>query len=298
MLRDAREARGIPLDQAERETRIRAKYISAIEDDKPAILPGPVYARGFVRNYAAYLGVDVDEALELFDEQSQPTRNKIRAARGEPIPAKKEKSDAKKYSIQPLSKDPIDTRVRYGSSYIAVSLLALPLIILFYYVYSVYAGPNREVPIATPVSRPPTVTIMPLPSVVAGGVVTGTGDFQTPTTYVPQSPGVAQPTTAVGGPGVQPTSELQAGDTITVQVDITRDAWMRVLVDGVQQYNGTLAKGATRKWTGDKSVRIRTGRADSVTVTVNSSNRGLMGSPNNLIVEKEWSSDGTEKLIR
>lgn len=295
MLRDAREARGIPLDQAERETRIRAKYISAIEDDKPAILPGPVYARGFVRNYAAYLGVDVNEALELFDEQSQPTRNKIRAARGEPIPAKKETPGSKKYSIQPLSKDPIDTRVRYGSSYIAVSLLALPLIILFYYVYSVYAGPNREVPIATPVLRPPTVAVMLLPSVVAGGVLTGTGDFNTPTVHIPQSPGVPQPTDAAGG---QPTSELQAGDNITVQVDITRDAWMRVFVDGVQQYNGTLAKGSTRKWTGKNSVRIHTGRADSVTVTVNSSNRGPMGSPNNLIVIKEWNRDGTEKLIR
>ncbi len=136
---------------------------------------------------------------------------------------------------------------------------------------------------------------MPLPSGVAGGVITGTGDFNTPTIYVPQSPGVPPPTTIAGGP---PTSELQAGDTITVQVDITRDAWMRVLVDGVQQYNGTLAKGSTRKWEGKRSVRIRTGRADSVTVTVNTSNRGLMGGPNNLIVEKEWSSDGTEKLIR
>lgn len=298
MLRDAREGKGIPLDQAERETRIRAKYISAIEDDKPAILPGPVYARGFVRNYAAYLGVDVSEALELFDEQSQPTRNKIRAARGEPIPPKKETSASKKYSIQPLSKDPIDTRVRYGSSYIAVSLLALPLIIAFYFVYSAYAGRSHEVPIATPVVRPPTVTVMALPSIIAGGSITGTGDFNTPTTYVPQSPGVPQPTTVAGGQPGEPTSELQVGDNITVQVDITRDAWMRVLVDGVQQYNGTLAKGSTRKWEGKRTVRIRTGRADSVTVTVNNSNRGLMGGPNSLIVEKEWSRDGTEKLIR
>ena len=295
MLRDAREARGIALEQAERETRIRAKYISAIEDDKPAILPGPVYARGFVRNYAAYLGVDVNEALELFDEQSQPTRNKIRVARGEPIPPKKEVPASKKYSIQPLSKDPIDTRVRYGTSYIAVSLLALPLIILFYYVYSVYAGPNREVPIATPAAKPPTVTAMAIPSVVAGGVITGTGDFNTPTVYVPQSPGVPEPTSVAGS---EPTSELQAGDSISVEVEVNRDAWMRVLVDGVQEYNGTLAKGTTRKWTGKNSVRIRTGRADSVTITVNGNNRGLLGSPNNLIVEKEWNSDGTEKLIR
>src|SRR5439155_18581165 len=103
LLRDAREARGISLAEAERDTKIRAKYISALEGDNPAGLPGPVYARGFLRNYAAYLGVDPDKALALYEQESQPTRNKIKAARGE-LPAQKRGAGGiETINIHPLS---------------------------------------------------------------------------------------------------------------------------------------------------------------------------------------------------
>lgn len=298
-LRDARQARGISLETAERETKIRAKYISALEDDNLAGLPGPVYARGFLRNYAAYLGLDPDAAIDMFDNQSQPTRNKIRAARGEPVPRSKTRGD--KINIQPLSPEPIDTRVRFGSSYIAISLLALPLIIAFYFIYSAYAGRNREtLPIdTTALSRPPTLTAMPIPSLVAGGL--GGGEYQTPTTYVPQTPGevITSTLTATSTLAIADTSPTArpAGDEVTVKVVTTRDAWLRVLVDGVQQYNGTLPKGSTRQWTGDEIIRIRTGRADSVQVTVNGEDIGLMGDPDNLIVEKEWDRSSQERVI-
>jgi cytoskeleton protein RodZ len=297
MLRDAREARGISLADAERETKIRQKYISALEDDKLASLPSPVHARGFLRNYAAYLGIDPNEATELFEEQSQPTRTKIRAARGEPVVRSKERIDTEKISIQPLSPEPIDTRVRYGISYIAVSLLALPLIIAFYFIYSAYAGRSREVPIPTVAPRPATVTPLPTMSVLVSG---GTGEFNTPTVFVPPTPGgtiALQPITSTVGTA-QASPSAQAANSVAVKVVTTRDAWMRVLVDGVQQFSGTLPKGASRQWTGRNTVRIRTGRADSVQVIVNGADKGLMGDRNNLIVEKEWNPAGEERIIQ
>lgn len=292
MLRDAREARGISLVDAERETKIRQKHISAIEDDKLALLPGPVYARGFLRNYAAYLGLDPDEVMDIFDQQTQPTRQKIRAARGEPVhKAKGRKGD--KISINPLSPEPIDTRVRYASSYIAISLLALPLIIAFYFVYSAYAGRNTSPPIPTTQVRPPTVTPLKTIPVIVGAP--SSGDANTPTVHVPTTPGTAETTTS---PTAAPTTPIEARESIEVKITTTRDAWMRVLVDGVQQYSGTIAKGQTREWKGKETIRIRTGRADSVKVVVNGTDRGLLGDRDNLIVEKEWNRSGKERTIR
>ena len=66
MLRDAREARGISLVEAERETKIRQKYLAALEDDDIAALPGPLYARGFLRSYAGYLGLDPGQLMPFF----------------------------------------------------------------------------------------------------------------------------------------------------------------------------------------------------------------------------------------
>lgn len=63
-LRDARETKGVDLFRVERDTKIRSKYLAALEDGDFADLPGDVYARGFLRNYAAYLGLDADEIEE------------------------------------------------------------------------------------------------------------------------------------------------------------------------------------------------------------------------------------------
>jgi cytoskeletal protein RodZ len=59
----AREARGIDLLRAERETKIRRAYLAALERGDFAALPGAVYVRGFLRNYAQYLGLDPEEAV-------------------------------------------------------------------------------------------------------------------------------------------------------------------------------------------------------------------------------------------
>jgi cytoskeletal protein RodZ len=63
-LRDARENKGIDLFRAERDTKIRSKFLAALEDGDFTDLPGDVYTRGFIRNYATYLGLDADEIEE------------------------------------------------------------------------------------------------------------------------------------------------------------------------------------------------------------------------------------------
>ncbi|MBU1878829.1 MAG: helix-turn-helix domain-containing protein, partial [Chloroflexi bacterium] len=62
----ARENKQVTLRQAERDTRIRLKYLQALEDQDMASLPPEVYVKGFVRNYASYLGLDPNEMLTLY----------------------------------------------------------------------------------------------------------------------------------------------------------------------------------------------------------------------------------------
>lgn len=65
-LQRARQAKGITIEDAERVTRIPRKYIEALELENYGILPAPVYARGFLRSYAGYLGLDPKELLPFF----------------------------------------------------------------------------------------------------------------------------------------------------------------------------------------------------------------------------------------
>ncbi len=66
---DARNTRGITLDEAERATKIRRKYLEAIEAGDFAQLPDGPPGRGFVKNYARYLGLDPEAAIKLFEAE-------------------------------------------------------------------------------------------------------------------------------------------------------------------------------------------------------------------------------------
>ncbi len=76
-LREARESQGISISQAAVETRILQRYLVALEDGDYQHLPGDVYARGFIRNYADYLSSPADELIELYRRErgmSEPIR--------------------------------------------------------------------------------------------------------------------------------------------------------------------------------------------------------------------------------
>jgi cytoskeleton protein RodZ len=59
-LREARERQGLEYPEIELATKIRAKYIRALEEEDFTSIPGDAYIRGFLRTYAEYLGLDGD----------------------------------------------------------------------------------------------------------------------------------------------------------------------------------------------------------------------------------------------
>ena len=65
-LQRARQARGLTLEEVERDTRISCRYLQALENENFGLLPAPVYARGFLRTYARYLGLEPANLLPLF----------------------------------------------------------------------------------------------------------------------------------------------------------------------------------------------------------------------------------------
>ena len=78
-LRDARDRQGLDFPELEQITKIRPKYLRALEDERFDILPAPTYVRGFLRSYAEALGLDgqpfVDEYNSRFAiEEDAPVR--------------------------------------------------------------------------------------------------------------------------------------------------------------------------------------------------------------------------------
>lgn len=63
-LKKAREYRNLTIEKAAEATRIRQGYLRALEDDDYSTMPSPVHARGFLRNYAQYLNLDLEQMVE------------------------------------------------------------------------------------------------------------------------------------------------------------------------------------------------------------------------------------------
>ncbi|HEX5468826.1 MAG TPA: RodZ domain-containing protein [Gaiellaceae bacterium] len=91
-LREARLRQGYELPRVEADTKIRAKYLRALEEEKFAVLPGETYVKGFLRTYAEYLGLDgqlyVDEFNSRFtrdDEPLVPERPRRQAVRSRAV---------------------------------------------------------------------------------------------------------------------------------------------------------------------------------------------------------------------
>jgi hypothetical protein len=86
-LREARLRQGLELPEIEQSTKIRGKYLRALEEEQFEVLPAQTYVKGFLRSYADYLGLDgqlyVDEFNsryvrgELEDEEERQYKPRI-----------------------------------------------------------------------------------------------------------------------------------------------------------------------------------------------------------------------------
>lgn len=85
-LREARTRRKLDLVEVEAAIKIRVRYLQAIENEEWGALPGSAYARGFVRTYAYYLGLDGERLADDYARSAAPSGERV-PRRVEPVPS-------------------------------------------------------------------------------------------------------------------------------------------------------------------------------------------------------------------
>lgn len=84
-LREARNRRKVDLAEVEAATKIRVRFLRAMENEEWDVLPGGAYTRGFIRTYAGYLGLDGERLAEDFRRGTAPGGGEREARRVEPV---------------------------------------------------------------------------------------------------------------------------------------------------------------------------------------------------------------------
>jgi cytoskeletal protein RodZ len=143
-LRRARELRGLSLDEAARDTRIRADQLDALEREDFDVLPGEVYVRASLRTYASYLGLDADKVSEVHArsaEEVQPGPPSARLGRVERMIAA--------------------SRIRDNQRFLLIAAASILLVLLAFGLLSrgSAAPPVAEIPASTasPIPDDPTI---------------------------------------------------------------------------------------------------------------------------------------------
>lgn len=85
-LRETRNRRKVELSEVEAAIKIRVRYLQAIENEEWDALPGDAYARGFIRTYAYYLGLDGERLADDYRRTVAPPGAERVPKRVEPVP--------------------------------------------------------------------------------------------------------------------------------------------------------------------------------------------------------------------
>lgn len=146
ILRAEREKQGLTVKDIEKATSIRGLYIQAIEDDKYDVLPGEVYLKGFMRNYASFLGLDAQHILDAY-RASQPSQ-----AAPPPAPAVTNPALAPKTE---------QNRSREGERRNSVGRWLIALVVIAIVAGAAWAAMNFLNPSAPQPAKPPQAQVTP-----------------------------------------------------------------------------------------------------------------------------------------
>ncbi len=267
ILRQAREARGISLAEAEEATKVRQKFLEALEQDDFQRLPGEVYRRGFLKSYAIYLGLDPEPLLARYRAQrGAPAEEQKAAPEVSPPP-----TPAAAAPIQPLAR-PLGPTTPFNTAIVWVPLLVIALLVAGFFAYQRYGQTygQRLLAMFTRATPTPTATFQ-VPSSTSTPAPTPTQSLEPPTpTAMPALTSTPAP------PG------------IVVDVRVLDRVWLRVTVDDAVAFEGVLEPVTVRSWSGRNRVAIKSGVPGSTYVTVNGEYKGAMSPPGQEPLELVW----------
>ena len=267
ILRKERERQKLTLADIERGTSIRSLYIDHIEQGNLKGLPGMVYAKGFVRNYAAFLHLDAEQMVQQFVAEHDSTPAQVPAPAPAPEPEAVPEEEPRRISLSDLD-DASLSSISIGddkSSYMGIfGKLAVGFIVLIAVVGGSVALLSY---INAPAKEPPEVS------------------QQAPA----QAPAPAAHTAAPAAPAADDKTK-PAAQEVQVSMRLTDHCWAEVQVDGKTVFEGMLEKGKTEHWKGKETVILRAGNAGAVELTVNGKNLGKLGNKGE-VVERRFTKD-------
>ena len=257
LLRRERERQNLSIKDIEKATSIRALYIDAIEKGEYKTLPGEVYAKGFVRNYANYLELNANEIVNAFNEEMHPQEELQESAGSSSAEEARQEQSAER------------NREEYRGPKIT-SLESYPM-------EKKSHGVRNALMVAT------AVFVVAFAALIAFG-----GDEE------PSAPAPRAKTQTQQGQKQTEAAPKPTADGVEVKLSFTDRCWTEVVVDGKTEFEGTAEKGKVLTLKGKDKVHITAGNAGALNYSLNGKDMGAIGQKGE-VVEKTFTKENAAK---
>ncbi len=237
-LREARIRKALDIKDVEAATKIRSKYLEALEQNDFEVLPGPTFVKGFLRQYAAFLKLDADALVDEYRRSHELDREEV------PVLTNGGVRQSRSRTI--VERNKRKTR-RTQRGYALVGTVAVIVVIVLAWV----THGQGENPASLDVTSLGGSTVSSGVSNASSTTVSGAGESSSSTTLAP----------------------VLTGNDVALVVTVKEGScWLNVREDnenGTQLYAGTLVAGSEQEFEGSKRYWMNVGVPEALSLSVN-----------------------------
>jgi cytoskeleton protein RodZ len=269
--RGARERQGLSLEQIASQTRIQQQHLQALEEEDFASLPAKVFTKGFVRSYARALGLDDEEALQLFltssgsfyertQQEHQHVQIKLEAAH----------------------------RSRFNWNLVLILFLVIGGALFFLLPKQQEQLPpaiESETPLPIESLRETKSSSTEPPASVSPMAPVNSAAPPSPPSVIAPPPPIPEPKTTSPGLAVSsvPKDPLGPGGPLVLEIEATQLTWVVVQSDDQTPHEALLQPGQQITWKAKKQFLLTMGNAAGVVIRLNGESQGPFGKPGQVV---------------
>jgi cytoskeleton protein RodZ len=264
VLEHSRKERGLSLEEVEQATKIRKRYLTGLEREDYTILPDAVYARGFLKTYANYLGLDGEDLSRQLKSSRKPRREHGFSYNTRPD------SGFEKPLITPSGLEGTQKRKISTSAVVTLLFAILALVAVIGGLYFVGRGVQVSKEMNPPPAEPP-------PRQEQHNVADREKAPEEGPAKEDAARNAAGDNKADAGQGIPP-------DTLQVLVNVReRPSWILVRTDGAAAYEQVAQPGFSKTFEAEQRLYIKSGDAGAVTVEINGQDAGALGGAGEIV---------------
>ncbi|MBI3252001.1 MAG: helix-turn-helix domain-containing protein [Candidatus Omnitrophica bacterium] len=255
-LKEARNKKGVSLEEAYALTKIHPHVLQSLEEDKFEKLPSPLFVKSFLKTYAEFLELDPREMIETYEKEKKKDPEQILFIK--PAGTRETALDRARVSLAPIAT---------FAGFLAVIAAALFLF--------KFAGGFLVKNIHLPTRAPRNAASLKPKAVSAKKESAVSEEW-------------------LRSPEARNFPKVDRKTPLRLEVKATDNVWLRVTCDGKVLFESTLKRGAVESWAADESIEIWTGNPSGMQLVLNNQPLGSLGKT--IVKKMIVSREGIKKI--